>query len=145
MTTENRTTPEEDALQALYEQEDLCAATRTIAAEAHLLSYKWNMAKNYCCQIEETDDAIEKMRLLASGLPERGLAQLADIARAALSAGASIDPFDKDTLVGYRVCPADLYEFYDTIFGLIANTYRNETHSRRDRQEPPKDSSDVPF
>ncbi len=145
MTTEHRATPEETAFREIYGDENLHAAVRAILLEASSVAYGCHLISTYCYGNYEIDDAYEKLRLIAAGLSDRSLGQLADVARAALAAGASVDPFDHDTHLGCRVYPANLHHYYDMIFDMIASIYRDAIATKRARRNPPDELSDAPF
>ncbi len=132
MTTKPPTTPEEKTYWELYEGEELCEATRAIAREAHRVAAEYFLASRVfvCCYPQEIEEAREKMRLAAAGLEDETLEQLTQVARAALAAHGSVDPFGRDAPLGYQEYREDLHLYYGMVVDMVAQTYRSERATR---------------
>jgi hypothetical protein len=150
MTTEHQATREEEAYGRLLEEiwGKLSEPARTILKEAHSAAYAENMVRSYCFQPEEYDEALEKMRLAAAKLTEREQKLLAKLWRAALTAAASIDADNFETLAGYRVYQGDLHWYYRTASGMVERTLEEKKLAelrKESAEREPVDLSDVPF
>jgi hypothetical protein len=102
MTTEHQATQQEKAYGQFLGEiwEGLSEPARTLINEADSAAYAANMVHNICFQPEQSDEAMEKMRLAAAGLSDREYELLAKLWRAALAAAASIYPNDFWPLTG---------------------------------------------
>jgi hypothetical protein len=148
MTTEHQTTPEEEAYGHLLDEtwELLSEVARTILKEAQSVAYAEHMVRSYCLQVEEYEEAMEKMRLAAAGLTHEDRELLAKLVRAAISACASIDPFDYDTLTGHGVYGANLHWYYRSESGMVGDIlYEQISQSEWAESESGDDLSDIPF
>jgi len=147
MTSEHQTTQEEKAFDRLLEEEwkTLSEAARTVIREARLAAYADNMVSSYCFGREEYEEAIEKMRHSAAELTDRDCELLKDVVRAAIAALASIDPFDLDTLVGYRVYRVNLHRYYEMISDMVQGTLIHRAHLIAQEEVAEDDWEDIPF
>ena len=150
MTTEHQTTPEEETYGRLLDEmwEELSEPARTIIGEAQSAAYAANMVRSACFQPEEYDGAMEKMRLAAAKLTDRDCELLRAHVRAALLACASVDPFDQDSLAGYRVYSANLHDYYRMVADMVTDILWHREHlltRERLAQEDPVDDADYPF
>jgi hypothetical protein len=151
MTTEHQTTPEEEALERLLNEnwETLSEMARTVFTEAEAAAYGAHLVHNYCFQWDgEYDEALEKMRLAAAELTDHDHQLLATIWRAALAAAASVDADDLETLAGYRVYSGDLHYCYRMISRMIERTLQDkkvDEAQKKIAKREPVDDSDLPF
>jgi hypothetical protein len=148
VTTKHQRTREEEAYGQLLDEiwEKLSEPAHAVLGEAQSAAYAEHMVRSYCYQPEEYEEAMERMRLAAAELTDRDLKLLAEFVRAALSACASIDPFDNDTLIGYRVYGADLHWYYRTTSAMVRNILYEQIRKRECAEsESGDDLSDVPF
>jgi hypothetical protein len=113
-------TPAEEALGEVVtlNKEVLSEAARTILSEAYRTSYAVNLSYNYSVQLEEYEEAMQKMRLEATRLTDRDRELLAEIVRAGKAAASSIDPNDK-TPAGYKVCRRDVRWHHEMISSMV--------------------------
>ncbi len=120
MANEHRMTWEEEALGRLLDKKDsLSEAGRTVLEEARDAAYRAELVESYSYDPREYYEAMEKMRLAAAELTDGDCELFTTLWRAALTAAASIDPYDFETLVGYRVCRVDLYRYYRMVSDMI--------------------------
>ena len=151
MTTEHRTTQEENAYgQLLEEKEDTFSeAARIILSEAQSAAYKAHMVRSYCFQWDfEYDETMDRMSGAAAELTDREHQLLAKIWRAALAAAACIDAEDLESLAGYRVYSANLHYYYRMVSGMIERTLQEkkaEEVRKEIAEREPVDDSDLPF
>ncbi len=141
MPIDPNTTPEEEAYDRLLDEtkEILSLAAHTILEEAKTEAYKLILCHNYAYQLNEYDEAMDKMRLAAAKLTDQDCKLLAKLWRAALAAAASIDPDDR-TPAGYRVGRGDYHRFYRMVSRMVEKTLRDkefaELREKISNQEP---------
>jgi hypothetical protein len=148
VTTKHQRTREEEVYGQLLEEiwEKLSEPARAVIGEAESAAHRANMVHSYSFQPEEYEEATEKMRRSAAELTDRDCELLKEVVRAAMVACASIDPFDVDTLVGYRVYRVDLHWYYRTASDMVRNTLYEQIWKREwAESESGDDLSDVPF
>jgi exoribonuclease R len=150
MTTEHQVTQEEKAYGQLLDKiwEMLSESARAVLREAEAEAYKFNLCHNYAYQPEEYDEAMEKMRIAAVELTDCEHMLLAKVWRAALSAAASIDSEDFETLAGYRAHPGHLHHYYRMLSGMVEKTLEEKRIAELQTEiaeEEPVDFSDIPF
>ena len=126
MTTEDRGTPEERAYGRLVGEarEVLSAEAGSILTEAEGVAYAEHLIRTFEMAPEEYDGATERMSLAAAGLTDREHELLARLWRAALSAAASIDPFDGTPVPYYKACRGDFHGYYRMLSGLVEGVLR---------------------
>ena len=150
MTDEHQTTPEEEAYWRLVDEkwDELSEAARAVWQEADGLAHAQHLVNSYCVQLQEFDEADERMKHAAADLTDRDCELLRDYVRAAMRACASVDRFDFVTSAGWRVYSADLHRYYLMMSGMATDALRHRRHlisMERLAQEPPIDESDIPF
>lgn len=150
MTTEHLATQEEKAYEQLLDEiwEMLSEPARTVIGEAHSAAYAANMVRSYCFQPEEYDEAMEKMHSAGAEITDREYKLLAKLWRSALSAAASIDSEDFETLAGYGVYSGNLHWYYRMLSGMIEETLREKKEAvlqKKMAEQEPEDISDIPF
>ena len=149
MTTEDHMTPEEEAYSRLIEEkgEVFSIAAQTVLSEAQWVAYALHLVSNYAFQPQEYEEAMQKMRLAANELTNHDGELLVKLWRAALAAGASIDPDDR-TPIGWRVCKGDLHPYYRMLSSMIEDTLQEkEIAELREKtaKMKPEELWDVPF
>jgi hypothetical protein len=150
VTTEHQTTPEEEAYGRHLDEirEELSEPARTLLSEAQSAAYAENMVRSYCFGPEDYEEAMDRMRLAANKLTDRDCELLKAHVRAALMACASVDPFDQDSLAGYRVYSANLHDYYRMVADMVTDILWHREHlltRERLAQEDPVDDADYPF
>ncbi len=138
MTTDHRTTPEEEAYGRLLKENEevLSEAARTLLNRATSTAYGMTLAYNYCLQPQEYEEAVERMRAAAAGLTELDRELLGWIWRAALAAAASIDPGEGgETLGGYDRYRGPLHWYYREASGMIEDILKETNGSDWSRWE----------
>src|SRR5918994_7752707 len=97
--------PEEEAFGHLLVAGEgvLSGGGHTLLLEAYKTAYVVNRSYSYYLQLDEYEEAVQKMRLEATKLTDRDREYLAKIVRACDAAASSIDP-DDQTPAGYKVC-----------------------------------------
>jgi hypothetical protein len=152
MTTRHQETPQERTFYQLIDEggESLSEAAQTVVGHALLIAYTEYRINSltYVPQGYE-DDHMKTMRSAAAELTEHDCEGLAKIWRAALAAAASIDPYDYETLVGWREYPADLYRFYRMVSSKVeeveSETRRAEFRKKMLTEHEPIDDEDASF
>jgi hypothetical protein len=128
------------------ENEDkLSPAAHTLIEEAGEAAYREYLVDSVCYQPSEYETACEEMRVAAAQLTDLDLELLKQLVRRVLVAAASIDSFDEDTLVGYRVYRRDLYQYYDMAARMIRFALYREFARRASAEQEPIDESELPF
>jgi hypothetical protein len=148
MTTEHQTTREEEAYWRLLEEMDLSKAARTVLEEAQSAAYAANMVYSYCFQLEEYEEAMEKMRPAATTLTDHECELLGKLWRAALAAAASIDADDFETPAGRRVYSGDLHWFYRMSSSMVEKILQEKKYAgfrKEIAEREPVDLPDPPF
>ncbi len=147
MATYHEMTQEEEAYERFLEEnkDQLSPAAHTLMEEARGVAYFLCLVRSYAYQPEEYESAHENMRVAAVQLTDPDLELLKQLVRRLLVAGASIDPFDEHTLVGWRAYRTDLFDFYDTMARTIRYALYEEIPRRRSAEREPKDESEPPF
>jgi hypothetical protein len=150
MTTKHQPTPEEEAYGKLLDEtwEKFSGAARTVIQEAQSAAYAANMVCSYCFQPEEYEEAMVKMRQAATEITDREYELLAKLWRAALSAAASLDSEDFETLAGYRVYRGDLHWYYRMLSGMVEKTLQEKKDvefQKKSAEREPDDISEVLF
>ena len=113
-------TVEEKAYQALLDEklETLSEPAYSILDEAETAAYSCYLIRNHCYQLEEHEEAIEKVRLAATRITQRDREILAEIVRASFLTALSIDPGDKRP-AGHKVDRGHHHYYYKNLSGLI--------------------------
>jgi hypothetical protein len=150
MTTDHRTTPEEEAYWRLFEESKgvLSEAAYTLLDTAREAAYAANMVHHYCFQPQGHEEAMEKIRAAAAGLTELDRELLGRLWRAALAAAASLDPDDHETPVRYRVYVGDLHWYYREVAVMVEAILAEKEAGEYEKgiaEREPVDSPDVPF
>jgi hypothetical protein len=155
MTSEHQATQEERAFDQLLDEQWglLSEAGRTVFIEAEGAAYAAFMVSTYSFDWPfECDEAFEKMRLAAAELTDREHKLLATFWRAALSAAASIDSEDFETLTGYRVYRVHLHRYYrmfsEMIEDVLEEKWLEKLEAEREKElaeQEPVDFSNLPF
>jgi hypothetical protein len=146
MTAKHIETQEEQVYWQLLDEtkSELSEAACTIVREAWTAAYAANMVRSYSFQPGEYEEAMEKMRLAATELTDRGCELLAKIWRAALAAAASIDADDFETLAGFRVYRGDLHHFYRMLSHMIEQTLQERRVAKLQKEVARQESNDLP-
>lgn len=148
MTNEYRETPEEKSYGRLLNESEevLSEAGRTVLDRARATAYAQHLVRSYCLQLEEYEVAMTEMRIAATELTDRDSELLARLWRAALGAGAAVDPYDV-TPPWPRVTCADVHHYYRMVSGMVERTLLEKTveERRRAAEHEPEDFYDVPF
>ncbi len=146
MTAKHTMTPEEEALGRLLDKkETLSEAGRTVLEEAGDAAYREYLVHNICFQPAEYEEAMDKMRLATPKLTDQDREILMELVRRAIAAAASIDPFDGDTLVGFRVYRSDLYKYYLMVSNMVRYILNAQLARERIAEQEPVDDSAIPF
>ena len=147
MTNTHQTTPEEEAYERLLDEnwDALSESARCVITEAHAAAYKHHLVSNVCFMLEEYEEALEKMRLAAADVTDRGCELLMELARRAIAAAASVDLFDEDTLVGYGTYRRDLHGYYQMVSDMIRDALYDKWRRKRSAEEGRIDFDNVPF
>lgn len=147
MTNNHQTTPEEEAYERLLDEnwDALSESARCVITEAHAAAYKHHLVSNVCLMLEEYEEALEKMRLAAAKVNDRECELLMELVRRAITAAASADLFDEDTLVGYGTYRRDLHGYYRMVSDMIRYTLYREWNRERLAKRDPIDEEDFPF
>ena len=136
MTTEYQPTPEEKAYGRLIEEnkEMLSEAACTVLKEAEAAAYADNLVHNVSFQLEDYDEAMEKMRLAETEITGRDRGLLAKAWRSALAAAASIDPEDT-TPAGHRVDRGDVHYYYRVFSRMVEEVLQEKGFAERESEE----------
>ncbi len=147
MATYHEMTQEEEAFGRFYDENEdkLSPAAHNLKEEAGGAAYNEYLAYGYCYQPSEYEMACENMRVAAAQLTDLDLELLKQLVRRTLIAAASIDPFDEETLVGYRVYRRNLYQYYDMAARMIRHALYEEIYRRHFAEQDPIDESELPF
>lgn len=147
MTTEHEMTREEKAFEQFFDEnkEMLSQSARTILVEAETAAYHVYLVYSCSFHPEEYEEAVEKMRLAVAETTARDRGLLMELVRRAIAASASIDPFDEETIVGYRVYRSDLHLYYRMVSDMVRDTLYEQFARERDAELEPIDDSDIPF
>ena len=150
MTAEHQPTQEEEAFWRLLDEawETLTGAGRTIIRESESVAYAEYMVRSYCVQPEEYEEATEKTRLSAGELTDRDCELLKETVRAAIATLGSIDPFDRETLVGYKVHRDDLHRYYRMVSDMVMATLMHREvliYRKEAAKENSESFEDFPF
>ncbi len=154
MSVQYERTPEDQAYARLYDDnwDSLSEAARTVAREANSVASAEHLVRTYMASPDEYDAALEKMRTAAKEITDREAEVLKQIWLAGLSAGASVDPDDYETLIGYRIYRGDQHRFYRLSSDMIEKVLEERNEAARDAErqrkcaeQGPIDYSDVPF
>ena len=151
MNTEYQMTPEERAYDQLIDEqwESPSEAARTILEEAMSAAYRDHLVHSTFVDPREYAEVMEKMRLAAAVLTNHDCGQLAKIWRSALAAGASVDPYDYETIVEYRAYPAHLHRYYGMFSGMVKEVEWEKRYAELEKKElaelEPIDDEDIPF
>ena len=101
------------------EWESLSEAARTVVRQAMGVAYKEYLIDSRIYMTQEYQNDIKAMRRTAAELIEHDCEGLTKIWRSALAAAASVDPYDYETLVGWREYRADLHGYYKMFSRLV--------------------------
>ena len=151
MTIEYRKTSEENTFDQLVDEEweSLSEAARTVVGQAMGIARKWYLIDSISYIPEWQEDDMRAMRRTAAELIEHDCEGLTKIWRSALAAAASVDARDYETVVGYRVYPADLYGYYKMFSRLVEDveweTRWAEFRKKELAEQEPTDTDDLPF
>ena len=117
---EVKKTPEEEALGHLLVASEgvLSGAGHTLLVEAYKTSYVVTRSYSYYLQLDQYEEAVQKMRLEATRLTDRDREHLTEIVRACEAAASSIDP-DDETPVGYKVCRRNFRWHYQKMSEMV--------------------------
>ena len=136
MTAPHEYTPEERAFERLYEEArgTLSAEACAVLAQANYAAYADNMVTGLCVGEGDSEEAERMISLAAPNFTRRDREALQELARRALSAAASVDPFDRVTPVSYRAYRSDLHQYYrqlsDRIGEVLLRLIYNEEEAR---------------
>ena len=152
MTTKHQKTPQERTFYHLVEEgwESLSEAAQDVVGQALLLAYHEHLidSRIYVPQ-ENKDEHMKTMRRAASELTEHDCEGLTKIWRSALAAAASVDPYDYETLIGWREYPADLYGFYRMVSSKVEEIEWEKRYAEFQKEmlaeHEPIDVEDVTF
>jgi hypothetical protein len=151
MTAEYQNTPEESTFdQTLGEEmESLSEAARTVVGQALNIADKSYLLDNISYMPQWEDDDMEVVRRAAAELAEHDCEGLTKIWRSALAAAASIEPYDFDTHLGYRIYPANFHRYYRKFSRIVedAEWAKREAEWRKEmlKEREPVDPEDIPF
>jgi hypothetical protein len=121
MTIGHLKTPEEETFyQIVYEEWELLSeGARTVVRQAMDVAHKEYLIDGRIYMPEEYEDDMKAMRRTAAELTEDDCEGLTKIWRSALAAAASVDPYDYETLVGWREYRADLHGYYRMVSSKV--------------------------
>ncbi len=150
MPTEHQITPEERAFHhlRLEQREQLSETALTVLQGAYEVAYNANMMPSMSFGPPDADEIMEEVYPAAAELSDHECKQLTRIWCAALSAAASVDPDDYETLIHYRVYRADLHDFYRHFSGLVEGIVRKKRYAEIQKEvaeRKPPDGEDIPF
>jgi hypothetical protein len=151
MATEYEKTQEESTFdQILWEElESLSEAARAALQQAHEVADKVWMSDWYSYQTEEYQDDMKAMRRSAADITGEDCEGLTKIWRSALAAAASVDPYDYETIVGWRTYRGQLHEHYKMFSRLVEDFESDkrieELRKKEDAEREPVDAKDPPF
>ena len=110
-----------------------------------MAAYAEFMVYSYCFQPQEFEEAMERMVLAVAETTEGDRELLKEFVRRALTASASVDRFDTDTIVGHRVYRYDLHYYYGMVAHMVTETLHEWRRRERLAELEPTDDSDIPF
>ena len=121
MITKYQKTPQEEAYWRLVgeKREMLSDAAYDVYRQAQVTAFAANLDPYYNFQPREYNDAMEKMLRAADELTGRDRDLLAKLARAALTAAASIDPANEDKHLTHGVYVGDLHRYYRMLSNMV--------------------------
>ena len=122
MNTEHQTTPEERAFERLLDEafEKLPEAAHIILQEAHEFPHGFYMVSGYGGDdLQKHEEAVEEMHAVGADLTDPECELLTKCWLGALSAAASVDPYDYETLTGHKVYRAHLHKHYRMFSSIV--------------------------
>ncbi len=128
MRNEHQTMQKQEAYERLFDEKEqmLSEVARTVLGEACGSAYARNMVRSYCFEEAEYVASMKKMYLAVAQLVGRDRELLSEFSRAAMTAVASIDPDDYETLAGFGVYSANLHDYYGTVSGMIEDILQED-------------------
>lgn len=153
MDSKYRLTNEERAYEHLVEEywETLSAAAKKILGRAESEASAMHLIPNYNYAIpDDYDEAVDFLDRASAELTGGDCKRLAEIWRAALAAGASVDPEDRSAHVtAYNLHQGVLHTYHRQVSRFVEDTlsHREAEESRRRyaTQEPDDSWEDIPF
>lgn len=155
MNNEYQVTPEAKAFRRLVSEhwESLSDPARTVLEEAHLTAHLYYMVSTYNFEVPgKFDRAIDRMHHAAAMITDREHKVLVEVWRAALTAAASVDPEDFETLVGRRAYAADLHGYYRMLSSMVETVLQEKRSAELEKafleelaEREAMDEEELPF